>query len=211
MKKEDQSLNGQKEKKDKKTCYTLQFRNDTFRSLSQAPCISQQTQQTSLSLQDIAQRRSETPKDTMAPYYEGLPAFLFRQLFYTIPKVGLVDLHGKVVFLTGATSGVGLALALRLAFQGAEVIAGVRSVARGEAARQKVLQAVPMAKFEIRQCDLASFDSVKGFLRQLEQDPRTFDLVILNAGVWCSQWTTSSDGFDISLQVRLTTHALGSC
>ncbi|RAL03364.1 short-chain dehydrogenase [Aspergillus ibericus CBS 121593] len=144
----------------------------------------------------------------MAPYYDGLLAFLFRQLFYTIPEVAPVDLSGKVVLLTGANSGIGLALAFMLASRGAEVIAAVRSVAGGEAARHKILKTIPAANVKVRQCDLASFDSVKRFVTELEQDSVTLDLVILNAGVWCSEMITSRDGFDLSLQVNVLSNAL---
>ncbi|PYH81197.1 putative short-chain dehydrogenase [Aspergillus uvarum CBS 121591] len=144
----------------------------------------------------------------MAPYYDGLVAFLFRQLFYTIPAVAPVDLHGKAVLLTGANSGIGLSLAMILASQGAEVVTAVRSLARGEAARQEILRGVPTARIEVRECDLASFNSVKSFVGQLKDDSKSFDLVILNAGVWCSQWMASGDGFDLSLQVNVLSNAL---
>lgn len=139
----------------------------------------------------------------MAPYYDGLLAFLFRQLFYTIPEVPSVELHGKSVLVTGANSGVGFCLALELASHGAKVLAAVRSVPKGEAAKQRILEQVPTAQVEVQECDLASFDSVKAFANQMKQESKTFDLVILNAGVWCSQWMASTDGFDISLQVSV--------
>ncbi|RAK75886.1 putative short-chain dehydrogenase [Aspergillus fijiensis CBS 313.89] len=144
----------------------------------------------------------------MAPYYDGLLAFLFRQLFYRIPEVPPLDLHGKAVLLTGANSGIGFSLAMMLASQGAEVITAVRSITKGEAARQQILRALPTANIEVRQCDLASFDSVRSFVRQLKDESKTFDLLILNAGVWCSQWMASADGFDISLQVNVLSNAL---
>lgn len=147
--------------------------------------------------------RSKTHEITMAPYYDGLLAFLFRQFFYTIPDAPPVELHGKSVLLTGANSGVGFCLALELASRGAKVLAAVRSVPKGEAAKQKILEQVPTAQVEVRECDLASFDSVKAFVNQISQEFKTFDLVILNAGVWCSQWMASADGFDLSLQVTV--------
>ncbi|KAB8253006.1 hypothetical protein BDV35DRAFT_402059 [Aspergillus flavus] len=144
----------------------------------------------------------------MAPYNDGLLAFLFRQLFYTIPEVPPVELHGKSVLVTGANSGVGFCLALELASHGAKVLAAVRSVPKGEAAKQRILERVPTAQVDVQECDLASFDSVKAFANQMKQESKTFDLVILNAGVWCSQWMASTDGFDISLQVNVLSNAL---
>ncbi|KAE8139063.1 hypothetical protein BDV38DRAFT_291779 [Aspergillus pseudotamarii] len=144
----------------------------------------------------------------MAPYYDGLLAFLFRQFFYTIPEIPPVELYGKSVLLTGANSGVGFCLALELASRGAKVLAAVRSVPKGEAAKQNILKQVPTAQVEVRECDLASFESVKAFVNQISQESQTFDLVILNAGVWCSQWMASADGFDLSLQVNVLSNAL---
>lgn len=139
----------------------------------------------------------------MAPYYDGLLAFLFRQLFYGIPEVPPVDLSGKTVLLTGANSGVGYALMSELAMHGAEVITAVRSVAKGNAARRLVLDQIPDAHIEVRECDLASFESVMKFLNQIALDGKTFDIFILNAAVWCSGWTTSADGIELCTQVGL--------
>ena len=137
----------------------------------------------------------------MAPYYDGLLAFLFRQLFYSIPDVPSVDLSGKTALVTGANSGIGYSLAMKLATQGAQVIMAVRSVAKGEAARKMILEKVPEARIEIKGCDLASFDSVMMLINEISRESRSFDLVVLNAGVWSSELETSSDGIDISIQV----------
>lgn len=45
---------------------------------------------------------------------------------------------GKTVFITGATSGLGLATPEALALAGARVVMGARDPGRGEAARRRV-------------------------------------------------------------------------
>lgn len=56
-----------------------------------------------------------------------------------------VPLNRACVLITGGTSGVGLATAIRFAREGASVVINGRDVARGEAARERVLAAAPGA------------------------------------------------------------------
>src|SRR5262252_7440013 len=51
------------------------------------------------------------------------------------------SVRGKVVVITGASSGIGLETAKRLAGQGAEIVMVVRDRARGEQARTQIVRA----------------------------------------------------------------------
>lgn len=137
----------------------------------------------------------------MAPYYDGLAAFLFRQLFCTIPDPPPVRLDGQRVLVTGGNSGVGYSLTSMLVSRGAEVVMAVRSITKGKEARDTIRHNDPGAQISVRACDLGCFESMRGFIDELHRDGLTFDVVVLNAGVWCAEWIASADGLDMTLQV----------
>ncbi|BCB76712.1 SDR family NAD(P)-dependent oxidoreductase [Phytohabitans flavus] len=76
------------------------------------------------------------------------------------PDITVPDLTGKVAVVTGASDGVGLGLAARLAAAGAEVIMPVRNPRKGEAAVAKIKQQHPEAVVSLRELDLSSLGSV---------------------------------------------------
>jgi NAD(P)-dependent dehydrogenase (short-subunit alcohol dehydrogenase family) len=92
----------------------------------------------------------------MGKYYDGVLAFMFRQLFYKIPANPKVDLYGKTFLITGANTGVGFACATQLVGCGARVVLAVRSVSKGEAARNEIITQYPAVTIEVKECDLAS-------------------------------------------------------
>ena len=73
---------------------------------------------------------------------------------YAVP-----DQAGKLVVVTGANSGTGREAVRRLAGAGADVVMAVRTVAKGERARDEILAAQPGARLEVRRIDLADLAS----------------------------------------------------
>ncbi|KAK0529576.1 hypothetical protein OC834_003633 [Tilletia horrida] len=102
-----------------------------------------------------------------------------------------VDITGKTVIITGANSGVGFAVAKELVRRGANVIMACRSSARGEQARQAIIDAlqdtVPTASKQVTVAilDVGRLASVHEFAKKYEQDHphRKIDLLYLNAGI----------------------------
>src|SRR5260370_10047153 len=96
---------------------------------------------------------------------------------YAVP-----DQAGKLVVVTGANSGTGREAARRLAGAGAHVVMAVRTVAKGERAREEILAGQPGAALEVRRIDLADLASVREFADALVADARPAALLITNAG-----------------------------
>jgi NAD(P)-dependent dehydrogenase (short-subunit alcohol dehydrogenase family) len=96
---------------------------------------------------------------------------------------------GLTVIVTGANSGIGLAVARALAAAGAKVVFAVRSVDKGMTAAA----AVP-GETEVRELDLASLDSVRAFAARWDGD---IDLLINNAGVSTPSLVRTADGFEL--------------
>jgi NAD(P)-dependent dehydrogenase (short-subunit alcohol dehydrogenase family) len=98
------------------------------------------------------------------------------------------DQHGRTVVVTGATGGLGLVVATRLADAGARVLAGVRDLDR--AAR------VLPAGLEARAVDTASVASVRAFARHLAEDGIVVDALVNNAGTSAPRFELGVDGVE---------------
>jgi NAD(P)-dependent dehydrogenase (short-subunit alcohol dehydrogenase family) len=112
---------------------------------------------------------------------------------YTVP-----DQNGRLAVVTGANSGTGREAAERLAAAGARVVLAVRTVAKGEAARDEILAAHPAAQLEVRRVDLADLASVQEFADALLADGIPVDMLLNNAGVMAPPTRfTTADGFEL--------------
>jgi NAD(P)-dependent dehydrogenase (short-subunit alcohol dehydrogenase family) len=110
------------------------------------------------------------------------------------------ELQGKLAVVTGGNDGIGFAIAKRLAEAGAEVMLAVRSLEKGEAARQQIVDQHPEAKIIVGELDLASLNSVQRFCDSLLSDDRPIDILINNAGVMTPPTRRETeDGFELQL------------
>ena len=112
---------------------------------------------------------------------------------YAVP-----DQTGKLIVVTGANSGTGKEASRRLAGAGARVVMAVRTVAKGEQARDEILARQPGAQLEVRRIDLADLGTVKEFADGLIADGTPVDVLINNAGVMAPPTRMSTaDGFEL--------------
>lgn len=114
-------------------------------------------------------------------------------------------LKGKRAIITGAASGIGAAIAERVATDGAKVIIadknfiGAQSLAESLVARG--LTAMPL------EVDVASSSSVKAMIEQGELDLGGLDILVNNAGIVHRDDTdvegTTEEAWDLTLDVNL--------
>lgn len=109
-----------------------------------------------------------------------------------------MDVKGKRVIVTGASAGIGLAVARQLASRGAIVTAGCRDVNK--------CQAVLGGLLTVRQLDLTSRKSIEKFVQDEQQqqqlDGQPVSILINNAGTLETQYE-EIDGIERTL---LTNH-----
>ncbi|NNN07358.1 MAG: SDR family oxidoreductase [Elusimicrobia bacterium] len=107
----------------------------------------------------------------------------------------------KICLVTGATSGIGYEAALDLARRGATVVLTARDKARGEAAREAILQATG-AKAELLTCDLADLASVRAAAAEFKTRHDRLHVLLNNAGVWHRARRVTKDGLEETFQAN---------
>lgn len=108
------------------------------------------------------------------------------------------DLSGRRAVVTGASDGIGLGIATRLAAAGAEVILPVRNSRKGQAAITTIRQANPHANVSLRELDLSALASVAALGKSLRGEGQSIDLLINNAGIMTPpDRQTTNDGFEL--------------
>lgn len=110
------------------------------------------------------------------------------------------DLAARRAVVTGASDGIGLGIATRLAGAGADVVLPVRTQRKGEAAVAAIRRRHPDATVSLRECDLSSLASVAALGRTLREEGLPIHLLINNAGVMTPpDRQTTADGFELQL------------
>src|SRR5689334_12208946 len=111
----------------------------------------------------------------------------------------MTTVQGSTALVTGATAGIGRAVALQLAALGAEVVVHGRSAARGADTVQEIRNAGGKARFVA--ADLSDADDV----RRLAAEAGPVDILINNAGVYKFGATADTDDafFDEHVDLNL--------
>src|ERR1017187_7717606 len=91
-----------------------------------------------------------------------------------------LKLEDKTTFISGWTAGIGFAIALGLAREGARVIVNGRTQARVDAALARIRQEVPQAKAEGAALDLGTAAGCEALVRQLP----SVDILVNNLGIF---------------------------
>jgi NAD(P)-dependent dehydrogenase (short-subunit alcohol dehydrogenase family) len=115
-------------------------------------------------------------------------------------------LAGRTAVVTGASGGIGLAIARALAARGAHVVLASRQADRGARAAVIIGQAVPGASTETAVLDLASLVSVRRFAAGLTERHGRLDILVNNAGIAGGPRRETADGFEAHFAVNHLGH-----
>ena len=118
------------------------------------------------------------------------------------------DMTGKVVAITGTTSGTGFVCAREVARKGATVILLNRRSSRAEQSLQQLKEQVPEGKFDWVECDLQSFASVREATKAIHDSYDVVDVLVNNAGVMALKDYATDDGYDVQMQTNVLSHFL---
>ena len=70
------------------------------------------------------------------------------------------------MWISGATSGIGLETARVLALRGVHVVIAVRNVESGNKVKEGIVEKIPNAKIDVMELDISSLESVRKFVSQ---------------------------------------------
>src|SRR3989449_2105322 len=115
-------------------------------------------------------------------------------------------LDQQTILVTGATDGLGRALAQNLAARGATVLLHGRSPDRLARATQEIRQATLNDRLRVYRADFASLEPVRGLAREIERDQPRLDVLVNNAGIGGGgrhgRRETSADGHELRFAVN---------
>jgi len=107
------------------------------------------------------------------------------------------DLSGKLIIITGATSGLGLENAKVLTNKNASVVLAVRDVEKANAIKSQMQQ--NKSKVVVEHLDLTSLNSVEKFSDKILSNYVFLDVLINNAGIMACPYSKTQDGFEIQM------------
>ncbi|CAH8682340.1 unnamed protein product [Schistosoma rodhaini] len=135
-------------------------------------------------------------------------------------------LDGKIAIVTGCNTGIGFHTASELARRGATIIMACRNMERANEARTRLLEmygkinekseetdvACSQVKSSLKpifwnqliieQLDLGSLKSIREFVDRIKSTYKKIDFLINNAGIILQNYTTTEDGFEMTMGVN---------
>jgi NAD(P)-dependent dehydrogenase (short-subunit alcohol dehydrogenase family) len=109
---------------------------------------------------------------------------------------------GPVAVVTGASSGIGLHVALGLAQAGMRVVMAGRDRVRTEAARRFVAARSPGATLAVVLADFAALAEVRRLAGEILAAYDRIDVLVNNAGLFSPKHLVSADGFELTFAVN---------
>lgn len=110
------------------------------------------------------------------------------------------NLTGKTIMITGASSGIGLALTHQMLQEGAQVIALIRT---GFPKEDVVIQSsISNHQLRIYQADLSDYNSLRTALEQIKTKEQQIDLLFNNAGGSFAELTYSKQGRELHYELQ---------
>lgn len=111
------------------------------------------------------------------------------------PETCANDLSGRLVVITGATSGIGYVTARKYASQGADLLCINRNREKSEALRRGIEKEYGV-KCEYRIADLSILEDIHRVAGELVALDRPVDVLIHNAGVYMTKRELTADGIE---------------
>jgi NAD(P)-dependent dehydrogenase (short-subunit alcohol dehydrogenase family) len=120
----------------------------------------------------------------------------YREQAKSKPPAEVVDLTGKVCLVTGASSGIGKATALKLAGLGATVVLVCRDRTRGETAAEEIRRLTGNESIGLLVGDLSEQRDIRRIVREFNGRYTALHLLINNAGAVYPDMQISGDGIE---------------
>ncbi|SDA35837.1 SDR family NAD(P)-dependent oxidoreductase [Sphingomonas sp. NFR15] len=108
-----------------------------------------------------------------------------------------------VAVVTGASGGLGKEIVRGLLADGVTVIAGVRSLDKGEALRAELSGIPGPGRIDIVPLDISDMRSVRAFAATVAEQHPTLQILINNAGAWFNERGETGEGRELTLATNV--------
>jgi retinol dehydrogenase 12 len=118
------------------------------------------------------------------------------------------SMDGCLALVTGATGGLGKAIAAGLAREGAAIVVVGRSIARAEEAMAGIRAQVPDARLEPLACDLSDQSSIRRAAADFLSRHERLDVLVNAAGVFRKERHVTPDGLELTFATNVMAYFL---
>ena len=118
------------------------------------------------------------------------------------------SMDGRLALVTGATGGLGKAVATGLAREGAAVVVVGRSIARAEETMASIRAHVPDATLEPLRCDLSVQSSVRSAASDFLSRHERLDVLVNAAGVFRKERHVTPEGLELTFATNVMAYFL---
>ncbi|KAJ2704180.1 Retinol dehydrogenase 14 [Coemansia sp. IMI 203386] len=113
----------------------------------------------------------------------------------------------KVAVITGANSGIGFETAKAIGRAGYHTVLACRNMELGAEAVEKLARQTGLEdRFEVMELDLASLESVHGFVDKFKAKWEQLDILVCNAGVMACPLMKTKDGIELQFGTNHVGH-----
>ena len=127
--------------------------------------------------------------------------------FLTRRSLGLIGplerIDGRVCWITGGSSGLGLTTALELARLGGSIRLIVRDAARGAEAKARIEEETGATDVRVETCDISSLASVRELAARILERDDPVHVLIHNAGVLPPERRETADGIELTFATNV--------
>jgi len=122
-----------------------------------------------------------------------------------------IDLTGKTVLVTGASTGLGKETCRALASKGARVILAARNADKLKEVASEISESTGNSQISVLVIDLGNFASIRKAASEALETAPTLDILINNAGVMACPLERTSEGHEMQFGTNHIGHFLFTC
>lgn len=120
-------------------------------------------------------------------------------------------MEGKVVLITGATSGIGKAIAIGLARMGARVVIVARNAKRGRRAQLDIVKRSGSPDVDCLTADFSARKAVRDLANEFRARYERLDVLVNNAAMVTGTRRLTPDGFEVQFFVNHLVYFMLTC
>lgn len=120
-------------------------------------------------------------------------------------------MQGKVIVITGATSGIGQIAAERLATMGARIVMVARSKSRAEAVLGRLRELAPGQPHGVHYGDVSRISDLNRLIAEIRSAEPRIDVLINNAGAMFGKREVTEDGLELTFATNHLSYFVFTC